>query len=564
MQKLIVIIILVFTSVLSNDLSSQDVYAPHTPEFRQFAERISTIYHLDLPIHFSVGNIPKTKSLSFLLEARSLDLDERDLFNTEIYLEQLSYVEDGYIYKQDGIFNNLYKNAAQLFEYKSDVFEFKINPFFDFELGRDLENDETIFLNKRGLEFFGALDDKFYFYSSIHENQSNFLSYIDSFIVDKRAIPGQGSFKNFDSSLFNFEKSYDYGNAMAYLGYRTSKHTQLELGHGKHFLGNGMRSLLLSEFANNYFYLKFNVDVWKIHYQSIFAELGALSSLVTAQNELLTKKYMATHYLSIKATPRLEIGLFESVIFARENNFEFQYLNPVILYRTVEHFIDSPDNVLLGLNINWHAWQNLRLYGQVMFDEIRRSQLFSGSGWWGNKYGIQMGFKYFNVLNIPTLDIQGEMNIVRPFTYSHFRPTTLVPEYSVSSYSHFNQSLAHPLGSNFREFILSLKYQALKRLYIYSRYIYASKGQNGVNNIGADILLVNSSRLSNFNNSLLQGELETINTFHVKLSYQLLNNLFLESELFIRNSKGYPPSGENNTFLNFSCRYNIRNTQIDY
>ena len=51
------------------------------------------------------------------------------------------------------------------------------------------------------------------------------------------------------------------------------------------------------------------------------------------------------------------------------------------------------------------------------------------------------GFKYIDAFKIKNLDLQGELNYVRPFTYSHFD--------SVANYSHYNQPLAHPLGREF-------------------------------------------------------------------------------------------------------------------
>ena len=45
---------------------------------------------------------------------------------------------------------------------------------------------------------------------------------------------------------------------------------------------------------------------------------------------------------------RINIGLFESIVFSRPNHFELQYLNPVIFYRTVEQMVGSPDNAMIG------------------------------------------------------------------------------------------------------------------------------------------------------------------------------------------------------------------------
>ena len=137
--------------------------------------------------------------------------------------------------------------------------------------------------------------------------------------------------------------------------------------------------------------------------------------------------------------------------------FEFQYLNPLILYRVVEQKLDSPDNVMLGLDMNYKFGRRTLAYGQLLIDELKISELFKNNGWWGNKIGYQLGIKHYDLFNIKRLNLQFEYNSVRPYTYSHRAAEGL--DYSIASYSHYNQELAHPLGANFRELILLGSYR---------------------------------------------------------------------------------------------------------
>jgi len=75
------------------------------------------------------------------------------------------------------------------------------------------------------------------------------------------------------------------------------------------------------------------------------------------------------------------------------------------------------------------------------------------NGYWANKQALQLGLKSIDVLGVPNLDIQGEVNLVRPFVYTS--------KDNYSSYTHYNQALAHPLGANFKEIIGIVKYQPL-------------------------------------------------------------------------------------------------------
>ena len=79
------------------------------------------------------------------------------------------------------------------------------------------------------------------------------------------------------------------------------------------------------------------------------------------------------------------------------------------------------------------------------------SELRDQTGWWGNKYGIQFGIKLFDLFKIDGLYSIAEYNLVRPYTYSHMT--------SKQNYGHKNHSLAHPLESNFKEFLMIFGFQ---------------------------------------------------------------------------------------------------------
>ena len=58
------------------------------------------------------------------------------------------------------------------------------------------------------------------------------------------------------------------------------------------------------------------------------------------------------------------------MVFARQNQFELQYLNPVIFYRMVEQILGSPDNAMIGLNVSYDIKNRIRVYGQLLLDEL--------------------------------------------------------------------------------------------------------------------------------------------------------------------------------------------------
>ena len=306
----------------------------------------------------------------------------------------------------------------------------------------------------------------------------------------------------------------------------------LQFGYGRNFIGNGYRSLILSDFSNNYLYLKANWKVWKLHYQNLFMELAAQSNAGLGANEVLPRKYMAAHYLSYQALPNLSFGIFETVIFDRQDaGFEFQYLNPVILYRTIEQGLGSPDNVLIGLDVKWNFLHRFQLYGQFMLDEFKFNELFiERRGWWANKYGIQAGLKYINAFGLDHLDLQAEFNQARPYTYTH--------RDSSSSYTHYNQPLAHPLGANFREALFIARYQPMKKLFLEGRFIRAKFGEDGAGkNWGGNLLKSHESREQDYGNEIGQGITATTHLLGLDVSYMLAHNVFIDLHYFYRKKE---------------------------
>jgi hypothetical protein len=272
---------------------------------------------------------------------------------------------------------------------------------------------------------------------------------------------------------------------------------------------------------------------------------------------------MATHFLSFRPTKKWEIGLFESVIFSREKMFELQYLNPVILYRSVEQWIDSPDNVLLGLNVRWQPIQGVEMYSQVLVDEFRLSEVRKQSGWWANKVGWQVGLKYYNAFGIDHLDMQLEYNAARPYTYTHWDTLAAIPQYAKASYSHYNQPLAHPLGANFQESLMQLIYAPSSRWQCKVRLLHALYGTDQAGkNWGGNILLHNGSKQQLYGNEIGQGLRVSVSSAFIDISYKITHNVYLDAQILFRKTISAETQWQN--YYGAGIRMNAFTTQFDY
>ena len=426
-------------------------------------------------------------------------------------------IPDAYIRSRKPFLRHFYRSPLYLYEVNTEAFTLRIQPLLTGVLG-----SSKLFENHRGLYVRASIDRKIWLETSFLESQSAFPSYLNNWISRFKTIPGQGLYKNYTSSLFGVDKGYDYLNAQGNIQFNISKHIQGQFGYGKNPIGYGIRSLFLSDFANNYLYLKLNTRVWKFNYQNLFGELAAESANGKRGDALLPKKYFAAHHLSLQVAPQVELGLFETVVFNRSKQFELQYLNPVILYRSIEHNLGSPDNVLLGLDASWVIARRVRIYSQVILDEFKLSEVRAGRGWWANKSGWQLGVEYINVGNIDHLDLQVEWNRVRPFTYAH--------RDSLSNYSHFFQPLAHPLGANFNEYLGILRYQPWSSWQFEIQLSSSKQGLDGPGeNWGGNILLPYTTRQQDYGNEVGQGNLTSVFWSYVHVEYEWKPGLYLQA-----------------------------------
>lgn len=432
------------------------------------------------------------------------------------------------------LWNTFYKTPANLFEVNMPDFFLAVNPVLQISQSIESGNKERIFLNSRGVNVRGLIGKKVGFSSFITDNQERGPKFFQQQVATLRAVPGEGFYKKFKTT------GVDYFDARGYITFNAAKFIDFQFGYDKNFIGNGYRSLFLSDWGNSNLFLKVNTKIWKLNYQNLFMELQP--QFTKTSDTLLDRKYAAMHHLSMNVTKWLNLGLFEGVIFGRRNRFDFQYLNPIIFYRHVEGTIGSPDNAVAGFEFKANVAHRIQLYGQFLLDEFRLSDIRNNPTSWANKFGIQLGGKYVDAFGLKNLDLQFETNRVRPFTYSHNDTT--------ANYTHYNQPLAHPLGANFQEFIGLMHYQPAPKWNIEGTVIYYYKGLDSAStNYGGNIFKNYVTRSGENGFNVGSGVKATCVNFFMIVSYEVKQNLFLDLSFQHRNYKLAGVNGENNTSL---------------
>ncbi len=437
-----------------------------------------------------------------------------DLLTKYDSIQSLNQVDSDNIFMRK-IFNE------HLVEIHKEDHSFYLDFLPDFVIGKEMigTDKRTTWLNTRGVQLGLNIKDKFTFYANAFENQGVFPNYLTDYIDRAGVIPGQGHVKD----LAGHKKDWMY--ATANLSYDFSDYFQATLAYDKNHIGDGYRSLLLSDFSSNYAHLKFTGKIGNVQYTSIWAYMNdprnpRIDSLNSGGRFGDGSKWGAFQYLDYNATNRLSVGFFQAVVWANRNEaghrgFDFNYANPIIFLRPVEsNNSTSPDKMFLGLNAKYKVLDNMTAYGQFLLGEFTAKEFFAGNGYAHNKWGTQLGVKGFNIFKVQNLNFIAEYNVVRPYTYQHF--------VSISNYSNNGEPLAHPRGANFRELLGMVNYSWNRFDFsiqgLYSRY---GTDPDHLTNMGGDIFQSYRTIPDMHGNYIGQGVKNDLYYADVKAAYVL-------------------------------------------
>lgn len=450
--------------------------------------------------------------------------------------------------------------------------QLKIDFIPDVFLGRELSANKNLWNNTRGFRFFGTVAEGFSYDLSLYENQAVFPTYLDSLIRRTSTIPGQGWMKSI------LKPYYDYAYAQGHIAYRKNQF-HFQLGNDKLFIGDGYRSLLLSDVSVPYPYFRATYENKKFQYSAIYMQHIDLRAPQISADLGFRRKWAVMHYLNWNIGKKFTLGLFDALVWQDSDSlgqrgFEMQYANPIIFLRTAEYMNHSSDNALIGINLKYDVLPGIKLYSQFALDELKLDEYINQTGWWANKYALQLGLKFYKEISLSAntsardpyftgtrgnLLVMGftEMNTARPYMYTH--------KNTLRSYTNYNDALAHPLGANFVESVSRLELQYM-RWGLFTQINYARYGLDSASgtNVGSDIFASYNTRDKEFDNRTLQGIRGSFLYADVRASY-LLNpkvNARLEIGYIYREAQGRG-GAEQAHVITFGVRAGWRNLYMD-
>lgn len=390
--------------------------------------------------------------------------------------------------------------------------------------------------NSHDIEFRGWFGKRVGFYTMLTDNQESLPGYVYNLAMKTNtptnvkndlahmAVPGADYFFAPVKPGGNFQ----YFNAGGYIDFAAVKNVlNVTMGSGRNFIGDGTTSLFLSDASTNIPFLRLRARVWKLTYDALYLQLTSQYDKILG-DQIYKHKYATMHYISLNATRWLNVGYFESIVFDRGNGFELNYINPVAFTLAANNFNGSGDKSLIGWTFKAIAAKHLQFYGQFMLNEFKASEVVSGKGWYGNKFGWQLGGKYFDALGVRNLDLQAEVDMVRPYTY--------MSKDTITNYTNYNQPLADPLGAGFIKMIGIARYQPAKNWTITLKAMQYAKGvDTGNANYGNNIFRSYLTRSKDYGIKMVNGPKSMVTSVNLNLSWQARRNFFVDAGMILRN-----------------------------
>lgn len=560
MKKLLLSFLVLASPLLS---PGQTTYLPlHTEEYH-LLDRLETIGGvLSDDFYSSLKPIPRKGAVNFLKGARRMNtfqaraLSDIDLYNIQRALSisgewtETADGDDGAAPSVKPILKYFYEKQPDLVHVNTGDFFLVVNPVLYLQAAKENNVDGLQYINTRGAEIRGRIFNKIGFYTMLADNQEKDPSYIREWEQRRSAFPGADYYTRKSSGAYDYLLARGYIDASAF-----NDRFNVTFGYDKTFTGDGIRSMLLSDFSAPATFLRLRTKIWKLMYENLYLELTP--DYVRASDRRLPRKYASIHQLSMNVTDWLNLGIFESTLYAKPERFGVEYLIPVIFYNTAARALGADQKTSLGISFKAIALSHLQVYGQGYFDQLKLSDL--GKGFWGNQFGVQLGAKYFNAFTLSNLDVQGEVNIARPFTYAS--------NDGVSNYTHYNQPLAHPYGAGFAELMGTIKYQPIVNLYLSAKGIYSVRGtdSSGSVNYGNDIFKLYENRTGDNDFGLTAGQKVKGIYLNFNAAYEVRPNIFLEAgATHLRREYDNGISLPSSTYFYGGLRWNIARREQDY
>lgn len=320
-----------------------------------------------------------------------------------------------------------------------------INPLVNVYGGQSSEKENLIYRNTRGVEVKGAIGQHVSFATSFYETQLNGPVWIDDYYSKYGVLPGETSAKGYG------EDGYDIGSVYGVFAvqqrWRKWDFT-FRAGYDNLYIGNGFRSLFLSDYSLPFLHGAVRASIKDIDYMHLTGSLQnpnhrnvmGLETAPRPSTAPYQKKTLAIHYLQWKITDKIKAGFFEGTVYqvadSAERRFSLQYVNPLPLSNLFAYGLDGKNNVMLGADVHISWSPEITSYFQWMQDT---------RAWEGTGFLVSLRYR------TPSFRFLVEGTHIGDEAVAHHDPR--------QSFTHYNQPLTHPAGGGLDEVVAEAGYR---------------------------------------------------------------------------------------------------------
>ncbi|HDP98475.1 MAG TPA: hypothetical protein ENN22_04735 [bacterium] len=530
LNKFIVSLVLYSALIFAENGTCQAAYVPLNHRLYRFLERAETKHYLR-PVLDSTKPLSRMEAAEYLvrlcqqvqngLRIHTVERAELDYLKFEFQeeVERLNGSAEHYRSRIHQIINSrplkkilpdlLYRNGKNLLSFEDEQIQIFLDPVYRYRYSAtdssgpaDSERNNH-FTN--GFLIRGYLNKYLGFSLDFRDNKEWGSQ---KYQLGNYTLPGLG-FVRATSPDFIY---HDETQAYVKLGI---SNFGFVYGKFKNYWGSSAGgSMILSDNATSYDQLKLEFKHNKFKFTSIYAAL--IDYRYSVEDSLQKKKYLAAHRLEVAPFKWLCLGISETVVF-KGRVFEPAYFNPVMFFRSAEHYLGSPDNMIIGVDFKLTAVRNVLIYGELIIDDMTTSKL--GSNWFGNKYGITGGMVVADPFGLANTDFKVEYTRLRPYVYTHANSI---------NYTHYASSLGHPTGPNSEVLNGVISYRPAWRWLLQAGFTGSRKGLNsGGVNYGGNIehpWKLSDSLYPEF----LDGSRIEFQEINVQISYEIVRGLMFD------------------------------------
>ena len=293
-----------------------------------------------------------------------------------------------------------------VYGYQADGFSFAFDPWLAFDLQRLTQNDDVATATTvRPVAYGGTSAFRFYteFEWGVVSNPSTYRFPPDRFPLRQRSITG-------DLEQLNMVRghiAFGSGPVVGQFG-------KIPVRWGMATSG----SLLLSDNADAR-------DGFRL-----LARPGPFTfeSLTAAMPQVGEEKYISAHRLSIRAHPRLVVGVHEAVVYSGQ--LQLNYVNPFNLYllsvpiverqtRGEDREVFPGGNTFFGGDVTWRVGASNLVYADVLVDDYQPQEGLASLRNWDSKFAAQVGVYAADPFGLGDASARVEYTFVNQYAYTH-------------------------------------------------------------------------------------------------------------------------------------------------